>query len=189
MVVYIKLDRETGECPAGIISPFIQYSINISQQRSTRIRYQEIQTRSWRRYSPLCWNISICLSRDSCELATIYCTKLQEDILTSWSQLCRELRQENIVGLEEVLLEDKAIYMVFEYAEHDFLVNSIFTDRNLITHLLICVPLANYTPSFTYRTETDTRSRCQVISMAIAEWSGLFACQLGITSWSEASKR
>ncbi|KAI8878498.1 kinase-like protein [Backusella circina FSU 941] len=35
--------------------------------------------------------------------------------------LCRELRQENVVGLEEVLLEDKAIFMVFEYAEHDFL--------------------------------------------------------------------
>ncbi|KAI7897877.1 kinase-like domain-containing protein [Cokeromyces recurvatus] len=35
--------------------------------------------------------------------------------------LCRELRHENIVALEEVLLEDKAIYMVFEYAEHDFL--------------------------------------------------------------------
>jgi cyclin-dependent kinase 8/11 len=37
-------------------------------------------------------------------------------------KLCRELRQENVVGLEEVLLEDKAIFMVFEYAEHDFLV-------------------------------------------------------------------
>lgn len=44
------------------------------------------------------------------------------DINGSLTQLCRELRQENIVGLEEVLLEDKAIYMVFEYAEHDFLV-------------------------------------------------------------------
>ncbi|KAI8066105.1 kinase-like domain-containing protein [Thamnidium elegans] len=35
--------------------------------------------------------------------------------------LCRELKHENIVALEEVLLEDKAIFMVFEYAEHDFL--------------------------------------------------------------------
>ncbi|PHZ15406.1 Serine/threonine-protein kinase SSN3 [Rhizopus microsporus ATCC 52813] len=35
--------------------------------------------------------------------------------------LCRELRHENVVALEEVLLEDKAIFMVFEYAEHDFL--------------------------------------------------------------------
>ncbi|GAN08513.1 conserved hypothetical protein [Mucor ambiguus] len=35
--------------------------------------------------------------------------------------LCRELKHENVVSLEEVLLEDKAIFMVFEYAEHDFL--------------------------------------------------------------------
>ncbi|KAG0049763.1 cyclin-dependent protein kinase [Gryganskiella cystojenkinii] len=35
--------------------------------------------------------------------------------------LCRELHHENIVGLEEVLLEDKSIHMVFEYAEHDLL--------------------------------------------------------------------
>ncbi|KAI8075119.1 kinase-like domain-containing protein [Gongronella butleri] len=35
--------------------------------------------------------------------------------------LCRELDHPNVVGLEEVLLEDKAIFMVFEYAEHDFL--------------------------------------------------------------------
>ncbi|KAL1916673.1 uncharacterized protein VTP21DRAFT_5377 [Calcarisporiella thermophila] len=35
--------------------------------------------------------------------------------------LCRELHHENVIGLEEVLLEDKAIFMVFEYAEHDFL--------------------------------------------------------------------
>ncbi|KAG0083845.1 cyclin-dependent protein kinase [Podila epicladia] len=35
--------------------------------------------------------------------------------------LCRELHHENIVGLTEVLLEDKSIHMVFEYAEHDLL--------------------------------------------------------------------
>lgn len=35
--------------------------------------------------------------------------------------LCRELRHENIIALEEVMLEDKAIFMVLEYAEHDFL--------------------------------------------------------------------
>lgn len=40
--------------------------------------------------------------------------------------MCRELRHENIVSLEEVLLEDKAIFMVFEYAEHDFLVKRVF---------------------------------------------------------------
>jgi cyclin-dependent kinase 8/11 len=38
------------------------------------------------------------------------------------SQLNRELVHENIVALREVILEDKAIHMVFEYAEHDFLV-------------------------------------------------------------------
>lgn len=35
--------------------------------------------------------------------------------------LNREIDHENIVALKEVLLEDKSIYMVFEYAEHDFL--------------------------------------------------------------------
>ena len=34
----------------------------------------------------------------------------------------REINHENIVALKEVILEDKSIYMVFEYAEHDFLV-------------------------------------------------------------------
>lgn len=33
-------------------------------------------------------------------------------------------RCENFVTLREVILEDKSIYMVFEYAEHDFLVRS-----------------------------------------------------------------
>ena len=37
-------------------------------------------------------------------------------------QLNREINHENIVALDEVILEDKSIYMVFEYAEHDFLV-------------------------------------------------------------------
>jgi len=35
--------------------------------------------------------------------------------------LNREISHENIVALKEVILEDKSIYMVFEYAEHDFL--------------------------------------------------------------------
>ena len=30
-----------------------------------------------------------------------------------------------MVALREVILEDKAIYMVFEYAEHDFLVRHL----------------------------------------------------------------
>ncbi|KIK65399.1 hypothetical protein GYMLUDRAFT_159566 [Collybiopsis luxurians FD-317 M1] len=35
--------------------------------------------------------------------------------------LNREISHENIVSLKEVILEEKSIYMVFEYAEHDFL--------------------------------------------------------------------
>ncbi|THH06619.1 hypothetical protein EW145_g3951, partial [Phellinidium pouzarii] len=35
--------------------------------------------------------------------------------------LNREINHENITALKEVILEDKSIYMVFEYAEHDFL--------------------------------------------------------------------
>ncbi|KAG9316492.1 kinase-like domain-containing protein [Chiua virens] len=35
--------------------------------------------------------------------------------------LNREISHENIVALKEVILEDKSIYMVFDYAEHDFL--------------------------------------------------------------------
>lgn len=35
--------------------------------------------------------------------------------------LNRELRHENIISLREVVLEDKAIYMVFFYASHDLL--------------------------------------------------------------------
>ncbi|TFK47017.1 kinase-like protein [Heliocybe sulcata] len=35
--------------------------------------------------------------------------------------LNRELSHENVVSLKEAILEDKSIYMVFEYAEHDFL--------------------------------------------------------------------
>ncbi|KAF4582279.1 Serine/threonine-protein kinase SSN3 [Ophiocordyceps camponoti-floridani] len=35
--------------------------------------------------------------------------------------LCSELRHANVIRLVEILLEDKCIYMVFEYAEHDLL--------------------------------------------------------------------
>ncbi|TEB23787.1 kinase-like protein [Coprinellus micaceus] len=35
--------------------------------------------------------------------------------------LNREINHQNVVALREVILEDKSIYMVFEYAEHDFL--------------------------------------------------------------------
>jgi hypothetical protein len=39
-------------------------------------------------------------------------------------KLNREINHENVVALKEVILEDKSIYMVFEYAEHDFLVRT-----------------------------------------------------------------
>jgi cyclin-dependent kinase 8/11 len=35
--------------------------------------------------------------------------------------LCSELRHQNIIRLIEIILEDKCIFMVFEYAEHDLL--------------------------------------------------------------------
>ncbi|EKD12434.1 uncharacterized protein L3040_001046 [Drepanopeziza brunnea f. sp. 'multigermtubi'] len=35
--------------------------------------------------------------------------------------LCSELRHINVIRLNETILEDKCIYMVFEYAEHDLL--------------------------------------------------------------------
>ncbi|EPQ63066.1 Bgt-3204 [Blumeria graminis f. sp. tritici] len=35
--------------------------------------------------------------------------------------LCSELSHQNVIKLVEIILEDKCIYMVFEYAEHDLL--------------------------------------------------------------------
>ncbi|KAL2105063.1 hypothetical protein VUR80DRAFT_9073 [Thermomyces stellatus] len=35
--------------------------------------------------------------------------------------LCTELRHENVIKLIEIMLEDKCIFMIFEYAEHDLL--------------------------------------------------------------------
>jgi cyclin-dependent kinase 8/11 len=37
-------------------------------------------------------------------------------------QLCREVDHINVIRLEEVILDEKCIFMVFEYAEHDLLV-------------------------------------------------------------------
>jgi len=39
--------------------------------------------------------------------------------------LNREIIHENVVAMKEVILEEKSIYMVFEYAEHDFLVRTV----------------------------------------------------------------
>lgn len=35
--------------------------------------------------------------------------------------LNREIQHDNLAGLQEVMLQDKSIYLVFEYCEHDFL--------------------------------------------------------------------
>lgn len=35
--------------------------------------------------------------------------------------LCKELNHENVINLVETILEDKSIYLVFDYAEHDLL--------------------------------------------------------------------
>src|SRR6266516_8078016 len=35
--------------------------------------------------------------------------------------LCSEISHENVIRLEEIILEDKSIHMVFEYEEHDLL--------------------------------------------------------------------
>jgi len=54
--------------------------------------------------------------------------------------LNREIDHENIVALKEVILEDKSIYMVFEYAEHDFLQvihHHSQTLRSPITHAVL----------------------------------------------------
>jgi len=37
-------------------------------------------------------------------------------------KLCREVDHINVIRLEEVILDEKCIFMVFEYAEHDLLV-------------------------------------------------------------------
>lgn len=73
-------------------------------------------------------------------------------LMTTKCKLCRELKHENVVSLEEVLLEDKAIFMVFEYAEHDFLVKdkamraeTMTTDTNPKVP-----PTANHPLSFTH---------------------------------------
>lgn len=69
--------------------------------------------------------------------------------LANDDQLNRELHHRNLVALREVILEDKAIYMVFEYAEHDFLVRIPYPTPS------ICSPLT--TPDS--KSYTTTRRR------------------------------
>jgi cyclin-dependent kinase 8/11 len=51
---------------------------------------------------------------------TIQYTGLSQSAIREMS-LCTELSHPNVVQLEEIILEDKCIFMVFEYTEHDLL--------------------------------------------------------------------
>ncbi|QRV87665.1 cyclin-dependent kinase [Ceratobasidium sp. AG-Ba] len=53
--------------------------------------------------------------------------------------LNREMRHENVIVLREVMLEDKSIFMVFEYAEHDFL--QIIHHHSQSLHQAIILPV------------------------------------------------
>ncbi|KAG8695460.1 cyclin-dependent protein kinase [Ceratobasidium sp. 394] len=53
--------------------------------------------------------------------------------------LTREMRHENVIVLREVMLEDKSIFMVFEYAEHDFL--QIIHHHSQTLHQAILLPV------------------------------------------------
>ncbi|EUC57797.1 cyclin-dependent kinase [Rhizoctonia solani AG-3 Rhs1AP] len=60
--------------------------------------------------------------------------------------LNREMRHENVIVLREVMLEDKSIFMVFEYAEHDFL--QIIHHHSQTLHQSILLPVLK---SFMYQ--------------------------------------
>ncbi|CAE6530770.1 unnamed protein product [Rhizoctonia solani] len=60
--------------------------------------------------------------------------------------LNREMRHENVIVLREVMLEDKSIFMVFEYAEHDFL--QIIHHHSQTLHQAILLPVLK---SFMYQ--------------------------------------
>jgi cyclin-dependent kinase 8/11 len=53
--------------------------------------------------------------------------------------LNREISHENVVALKEVILEDKSIYMVFDYAEHDFL--QLIHHHSQTLHSAISLPV------------------------------------------------
>lgn len=74
-------------------------------------------------------------------------------------QLNREIDHENVVALKEVMLEDKSIYMVFEYAEHDFLVRLTFPGRDPLTS---SYPAASYTSPCADPAYADTHLRAQI---------------------------
>ena len=50
------------------------------------------------------------------------CERWRYALTHTLMKLCREVDHINVIRLEEVILDEKCIFMVFEYAEHDLLV-------------------------------------------------------------------
>lgn len=67
--------------------------------------------------------------------------------------MCSELGHENIIHLHEIILEDKCIYMVFEYAEHDLLVG-----LPTLTLPITCTPNAGQQIIHYHSQQADRRS-------------------------------
>lgn len=74
------------------------------------------------------------------------------------------------MALKEVLLEDKSIYMVFDYAEHDFLVSEIlgFLCSRLHTRILASDPSPFAKPA-----GPDTPRSTQVSYLSVVKWRSL----------------
>lgn len=88
------------------------------------------------------------------------------------------------------MLEEKSIYLIFEYAEHDFLVRSSrmnseqLVEFELIrfsSHLFDPPLSANHSPSFIDQ-NLDTNCRTQIASMATSQRRCLPARQLDYSS-------
>ena len=79
-------------------------------------------------------------------------------LISTTVKLNREINHENIVALKEVILEDKSIYMVFEYAEHDFLVSQPDLEMTLYSEIFS----ANNPPSLTDHPSLNLPGSAQV---------------------------
>jgi hypothetical protein len=84
-------------------------------------------------------------------------------------KLNRELSHINLAALKEVLLEDKSIYMIFEYAEHDFLVRLLYCHR-----VRSDWPFAANHSSSRYESHDYTGTNTQDASLAAAQRHHLF---------------
>jgi hypothetical protein len=82
-------------------------------------------------------------------------------------QLNRELDHINVVALREVILEDKSIYMVFEYAEHDFLVS---LPGGTFGSVLISF-LANYPSLLNNSSSSSSPFSPEVVHSSATQWT------------------